>query len=271
MRVENNLIKEDTYTTPENRKRYLADRLCFGNRFHFYLRNFFIFFQTGMCARRKHLDASMQTYYSNKNFKLTEGCGGKIHISGLKNLDVTDGKPVIMMGNHMSLLETAIFNAIIGPHLDFTYVIKKSLLKVPFFGDIMRSINAIPLTRKNPREDLKMVLREGKKILKSGKSIMLFPQGTRSEDFSPEKFNSIGIKLARSAGVPIIPFALKTDFLANGKFLRDLGPIRRDRKIYFKFGEPFMVKGNGREELLKVIEFMEKNIKAWRKEESENS
>ncbi len=267
MRVENNLFKEDSYTTPENTRRYLVDRLCLGNRFHFYLRNFFIFFKTGKCARNNKLDAYHQVYYSNKNVKLTEGCGGKIHISGLKNLDNTGGKPVIMMGNHMSLLETAVFHAIIRPHLDFTFVIKKSLLKIPFFGDIMRSLEAIPLTRKNPREDLKTVLKEGRRLLKAGKSIILFPQGTRSEDFSPEKFNSIGIKLAKSAGVPVIPFALKTDFLANGKILRDLGPIRRERKIYFNFGKPFMIEGNGREELLKVIDFMAKNIKKWRQQE----
>ncbi|QSH42152.1 lysophospholipid acyltransferase family protein [Lentisphaerota bacterium ZTH] len=270
MRVENNLFTKDSYTTPENTKRWLSDRLCLGNRFHFYLRNFFIFFQTGRCARRHQLDAFNQVHYSNKNFKLTEGCGGKINIIGLNNLDATSGSPVIMMGNHMSLLETAVFHSIIRPHLDFTFVIKKSLLKIPYFGDIMRSLEAIPLTRSNPREDLKTVLKEGKRLLKAGKSIILFPQGTRSEDFSPEKFNSIGIKLAKSAGVPVIPFALKTDFLANGKFLRDLGPIRRDRKIYFKFGKPFKIEGNGRDELLKVIKFMEENIKKWRQQETGN-
>lgn len=108
---------------------------------------------------------------------------------------------MVLIGNHMSLLETALFHAVAREYLDFTFVIKQSLLTVPFFRDIMRSLGAIPVGRENPRDDLRAVLGDGKKVLESGRSIIIFPQSTRSETFDAAKFNSIGIKLAKSAGV----------------------------------------------------------------------
>jgi 1-acyl-sn-glycerol-3-phosphate acyltransferase len=96
---------------------------------------------------------------------------------------------------------------------------------------------------------------EGKKRLEAGKSIVLYLQSTRSAEFNPKRFNSIGVKLPKEAKVSIIPFALKTDFLANGKWVKDLGPIQRNKKVYFEFGEPIKVSGHGKEEHQKIIEF----------------
>ncbi|MFA7229851.1 MAG: lysophospholipid acyltransferase family protein [Victivallaceae bacterium] len=263
MSCKNNLFEGDSYDTPADAHRSWLDKLLLGCRFHFYLKNFYIFCQTGKCARRGELDQEQQVFFSNKNIRLVESCGGRIHLRGLDNLREVAGRPVILMGNHMSSLETALFHAIVRPHLDFTFVIKQSLLNLPYFGDIMRSLKAIPVGRANPREDLKAVLTLGKATLAEGRSIILFPQATRSEQFSPENFNSIGIKLARSADVEIIPFALKTDFLGNGTIMRDLGPIRRDRDVYFEFGKPMKIVGNGKGEHKQIIDFTLGKLKEW--------
>lgn len=262
------LFNEDSYSTPENTRLFILNRLLFGWRFYFYFRNFLVFCQSGNCAKHGRLDKDHQIYYSNKNVKLVEGCGGKIELRGLDNLKKVDGEAVILMGNHMSLLETALFHAIVRPHIDFTFVIKQSLLKVPYFGHIMRSLKAIPVGRDNPREDLKAVLGDGKKILQEGRSIILFPQSTRSETFNPDSFNSIGIKLAKSAGVKVIPFALKTDFLGNGKFFRDFGPVRPERKIHFEFAEPITIQGNGKEEQQQIIDFVGSRLAEWNAQEN---
>jgi len=258
-----NLFPNDSYDTPDNMKRDSFDKyLSFGSRWYFYLRNFYIFFQSGNCGKRGELTGERQVFYSNKNIRLIERCGGKIHLRGLNNLSKVDGA-VMLIGNHMSLLETAIFHAIVRPRRDFTFVIKEGLLKVPFFGNIMRSLDAIAIGRANPRDDLKIVLTRGKEILLSGRSIILFPQSTRSEVFDPRKFNSIGVKLAKNAGVPVIPFALKTDFLGNGKYLKDFGPIRRDHDVYFEFGEPINVTGDGKETHQQVIAFVKSRLSSW--------
>ncbi|MCI7644173.1 MAG: 1-acyl-sn-glycerol-3-phosphate acyltransferase [Lentisphaeria bacterium] len=257
------LFKGDNYDTPESVKRSWFDRLVLGCRINFYWRNFMIFKKTGALGRQGKLDRFSEVFYSNQNIKIVESCGGKFHLSGLNNVHNLHGEPVVIIGNHMSLLETAIMHAIIGPDLKFTFVIKEALLRVPYFGDIMRSMEAIPVGRDNPREDLRTVLNRGKELLQQGRSIIIFPQSTRSEIFEPDKFNSIGVKLAKSAGVRVLPMALKTDFLENGKYLRDIGRVRRDRPICFAFGEPLTVEGNGKETQEKIIEFILANLTRW--------
>ncbi|MBS5530583.1 1-acyl-sn-glycerol-3-phosphate acyltransferase [bacterium] len=244
-------------------------RLSLGSRWYFYLNNFGIFARTGRCGRRGRLDKERQIYFSNKNFRLVEKCGGRIHLRGLENLRDVSGEPVVLIGNHMSLLETALFHAVAREYLDFTFVIKQSLLTVPFFRDIMRSLGAIPVGRENPRDDLRAVLGDGKKVLESGRSIIIFPQSTRSETFDAAKFNSIGIKLAKTAGVRVLPFALKTDFLGNGKYLRDMGPVRPKRGVYFEFAPARAVEGNGQALQQEIIGFIQSRLASWQAMDSE--
>lgn len=263
------LFAGDAYDTPESMRKSMLYRLSLGSRWYFYLNNFGIFARTGRCGRRGRLDKERQIYYSNKNFRLVEKCGGRIHLRGLENLRDVSGEPVVLIGNHMSLLETALFHAVAREYLDFTFVIKQSLLTVPFFRDIMRSLGAIPVGRENPRDDLRAVLGDGKKVLESGLSIIIFPQSTRSETFDAAKFNSIGIKLAKSAGVRVLPFALKTDFLGNGKYLRDMGPVRPKRGVYFEFAPARAVEGNGQALQQEIIGFIQSRLASWQAMDSE--
>ena len=263
------LFAGDAYDTPESMRKSMLYRLSLGSRWYFYLNNFGIFARTGRCGRRGRLDKERQIYYSNKNFRLVEKCGGRIHLRGLENLRDVSGEPVVLIGNHMSLLETALFHAVAREYLDFTFVIKQSLLTVPFFRDIMRSLGAIPVGRENPRDDLRAVLGDGKKVLESGRSIIIFPQSTRSETFDAAKFNSIGIKLAKTAGVRVLPFALKTDFLGNGKYLRDMGPVRPERGVYFEFAPARAVEGNGQALQQEIIGFIQSRLASWQAMDSE--
>lgn len=263
-----NLFPNDTYDTPDDAKRSCWDRMLCGGRWYFYFKNFLIFSRSGRCARRGELDGYHQIFYSNQNIRLIEDCGGKIHLRGLNHLRAVAGRPVVLIGNHMSLLETAIFHAIARPYLDFTFVIKQELMRIPQFSDIMRGLRAIEVGRENPREDLRHVLEAGKATLESGRSIIIFPQSTRSESFDPEKFNTIGIKLAKSAGVPVLPFALKTDFLANGRWIRDLGPIRREKEVWFEFAPAIELSGNGKDAHSRIIEFIQSRLAAWYSQQS---
>lgn len=267
MEIEEYLFPNDSYDTPKECKRSWRDKIFLNSRIYFYWCNFKTFVQTGIIGVKGKLDAKAQTRLSNRNIKLIEACGGKIHIRGLNNIDNRATDSVVLIGNHMSLLETAVFHAILRSRIDFTFVIKESLLNVRYFGDIMRALGAIPVSRKNPKEDFKQVITLGKKTLASGKSVLLFPQSTRSSKFNPEQFNSIGVKLAKSANVQIIPFALKTDFIQNGRFLRDMGPLDRSQEVWFEFGEPMNVQGSGKEELQATIDFIEDRLSKWNKGE----
>jgi 1-acyl-sn-glycerol-3-phosphate acyltransferase len=173
--------------------------------------------------------------------------------------------PVVFISNHMSDLETFVFPCIIAPIKETTYIVKESLVANPIFGPVMRSRNPIALARKNPRQDLIKVINEGKDILASGTSIIIFPEGTRQVEFSPEKFNSLGIKLAKESGVPVIPIAIKTDFFGIGKLVKDLGPVRRKEPVCISFGEPITITGNGKAEQKQVIDFISDKVNEFKK------
>ncbi len=254
----------DRYDTPEDAPKSAVFRLLGKSRWYFYFYNFGTFCRTGRCGRRGELTKEKQIAFSNENFNLVERCGGRIHLRGLENLKALGNRPVVLIGNHMSLLETALFHAVAREYVDFTFVIKQALLEVPFFRDIMTSLEAIPVGRANPRDDLKAVLGDGKARIEAGRSVIIFPQSTRSEEFDPGAFNSIGIKLAKSAGVPVVPFALKTDFLANGRYLKDLGPVRPEREVWFEFAPAREVEGNGHALQQEIIAFIQGRLAEWR-------
>ena len=183
----------------------------------------------------------------------------------MENIDKSPG-PVLYISNHMSTLETMIFPGIIAPHREVTFVVKESLVKHPLFGDVMRSRNPIVVGRADPRKDFEAVMNGGIELLLKGSSIIIFPQSTRSLEFKPEEFNSLGVKLARKAGVEIVPVAIKTDFWGNGKWIKEIGPLDNKKPIHIKFGEPFPVTGNGKEENQKIIDFIQSSLDEWNAE-----
>lgn len=191
-----------------------------------------------------------------------EGVGARFEITGLDNISALEG-PCVFISNHMSTLETFVLPAIIEPVKDVTFVVKQGLVDYPVFKYVMRSRDPVTVGRTNPREDLRAVLEGGADRLKAGRSVIIFPQTTRASVFDPETFNTIGIKLARKADVPVIPIALKTDAWDNGRFLKDFGKIDPAKKVYFAFGRPFRIKGRGDEEHKEVLEFISGKLKEW--------
>jgi 1-acyl-sn-glycerol-3-phosphate acyltransferase len=193
---------------------------------------------------------------------LIEKTGGKFHIEGIENIGQTN-EPVVFISNHMSTLETMVFPGIIAPIRPVTFVVKESLTKHPVFGPLMRSREPIVVGRLDPRKDFETVMTQGAELLSKGVSIVIFPQSTRSIIFKPEEFNSLGVKLAKKAGVDIVPVAIKTDFWGNGSIIKDLGPIDRHKPVNMVFGEPIKISGNGKEEAQKVIDFIKSHLVSW--------
>ncbi len=194
--------------------------------------------------------------------KVLENVGCHIQLNGMHHIDSLD-KPCIFIANHMSTLETFLLPGIIRPRRPVTFIIKDGLMRTPLFKDVLATRDVIVVGRSNPREDLKLVLEEGKKRLDSGLSLIIFPQSTRAVEFNPRKFNSIGVKLAKQSGYPIVPLALKTDAWAQGKLIKDFGPIYPNRTIHFTFGEPISVIEQGKTEQAQICSFIEEHLKKW--------
>jgi len=189
------------------------------------------------------------------------GVGGRIIVENLDVLRRLNG-PCIVVANHMSSLETLVVPSIIMPVIPMTFVAKQSLLKYPWLGPVLEGNRAIIVGRANPRDDLRIMSTETHERLSRGVSVVVFPQTTRSAIFSPEHFNSIGAKLARREGVPLVPLALKTDFWSNGKRFKDLGRIDPKLDVRFRFGEPIDAT-NEKEAHQKAIDFIKSALAEW--------
>ena len=196
-------------------------------------------------------------------FKSLEATGVQIDISGIDNIRPEDG-PVVIVGNHMSMMETLILPVILQPIRDVTFVVKESLLSYPVFKHVMRSRNPVAVTRTNPRQDFKIVMSEGCERLKNGTSVIVFPQTTRSHSFDSEQMSSIAVKLAKKAQVPIVPLALKTDAWQNGRKFKDFGTLDLEKTAYFSFGQPIVVETKGDTEQAAVNSFIEKKLEEWK-------
>lgn len=215
-------------------------------------------------AKKGLYDTEAWRLSSLRVMQALERTGLKITISGIEHLQSLNS-PCVVVGNHVSMMDTVVLPAIISQEIPLTFIIKQSLMDYPVFKHVMRSRNPIALGRTNARDDLRTVMVEGKKRLADGTSIMVFPQTTRGAGFDPKRFNSIGVKLALKAGVPVVPIAVKTDAWTNGKLIKDLGKIHPDISTHFAFGAPIIIEDKGREEQQQVIQFISGKIDSWQR------
>jgi len=256
----NCLTAESQYRTPERPGSSMA---AWFPGVVFYAKAFGVVYRAAGLAKKDLYDNQRWIESSITTIRALESVGGRFEFQGL---DVVKrlGSPCVFIGNHMSILETFVLPCLIVPHRNVTFVVKESLITYPLFGHVMRSRNPVVVGRENPREDLRLVLEEGQKRLEADISIVIFPQTTRSVEFDPKKFNSLGVKLAKRCNVPVVPFALKTDAWGLGRRLKDFGRICPEKTVHIHFGEPMTVQGSGKEEHSRVVEFIEKNLAEWR-------
>ncbi len=228
----------------------------------FYFRLICTVISAGRLAKKNRYDSLDWIESSYTVMQRLEQAGIRIEISGIDNLEKVKG-PVVIIGNHMSMMETLILPVMVQPIRPVTFIVKEALLAYPVFQHVLRSQNPIAVTRTNPRQDLKTVLSEGLDRLSSDISIIVFPQTTRSHTFDAKQMSSIGVKLAKKAGVPVVPLALKTDCWQNGERIKDFGRLDAAKTAHFAFGEPIIVEGKGDAEHEAVNAFITQKLKEW--------
>lgn len=221
-------------------------------------------------AARGECDDAAWAYSSAWVGDLMERMGCPVEVDGMDAIDATE-EACIFVANHMSTLETFMLPGIIRPRRPVTFVVKESLVTMPIFGPVMRSRDPIVVGRKNPREDLAAVLEGGAERLSRGISLVIFPQSTRSLTFDEKHFNSIAVKLARKAGAPLVPLALKTDAWGQGKKIKELGPVKPGMPVRYRFGAPLRVAGTGREEQAAICAFIAGTLADWQSKDGINA
>ncbi|NOZ61022.1 MAG: 1-acyl-sn-glycerol-3-phosphate acyltransferase [Calditrichaeota bacterium] len=224
-----------------------------------------VVFRSSSLAKKGKYDNEAWMDASYQVLRALEKRGATFEITGIDHLQKLNS-PCVIIGNHMSMMETIVMASIVQPIKNITFIVKQSLLDYPVFKHIMRSRDPIAVTRTNPRQDLKAVLEGGLEKIKKGISIIVFPQTTRTVNFDPDQFSTIGVKLAQKANAPIIPLAVKTDAWGNGKWLKDFGKIDPAKPVKFAFGPPIQVKEKGSDAHEAVKDFIISKLKEWEKE-----
>ncbi len=130
-------------------------------------------------------------------------CGIKVRVSGLGNLD-TD-VPRIYMTNHQSFFD--IFALLACLPVNFKFILKQELMKLPVLGPAMRKAGYIGIERGDPRKAVKSMNQAAERI-KNGASVLIFPEGTRSPDGRLGQFKKGGFSLAIKSGCDIVPVAI---------------------------------------------------------------
>jgi len=256
-----NVIEGDSYSTGSPSRKFLDILLRPGN-LYFYACAFKHINDFAKVCKAGNYTFEGLAEHSRRVLQTVENCGGQVEIDGLNNLSTS---PKVYVANHMSSLETVTLAYVMQQAGPLIFVVKESLMTYPVFGHIMHGMNCIPMTRSNPIQDLKTLLKDGGEMLKNGISVIIFPQKTRGVEFIGEEFNSIGCKLARRAGVPIQPFALDTSFWGKGKKVSDYGPIERSSKVRFSFGEPMAIDGKNEKTVHEnCIKFIEDKLTSWK-------
>ncbi|MBO7194765.1 MAG: 1-acyl-sn-glycerol-3-phosphate acyltransferase [Alistipes sp.] len=124
-------------------------------------------------------------------------------IDGLENIE--KGKPYVMVLNHQSGFD--IFAAYKIP-LNFRWVSKREVFKVPFMGWLLPIHGDIPIERGNASAAMAKVIRDGKLWLSRGASVAIFPEGTRSKTGEINRFKAGAFNLAAEAKVDVLPIVM---------------------------------------------------------------
>jgi 1-acyl-sn-glycerol-3-phosphate acyltransferase len=127
----------------------------------------------------------------------------RVEVIGAENVLV--GKPQIFMANHQSDFDIFIVLGFIPGQ--FRWIAKKELFKIPLFGQAMRNAGYIEIDRHHHEKALKSLDLATVKI-REGKSVMTFPEGTRSKDGTIKPFKQGMFHLAIKAGVPVVPVSI---------------------------------------------------------------
>ncbi|MGK3964259.1 lysophospholipid acyltransferase family protein [Sorangium sp. So ce118] len=165
----------------------------------------------------------------------------EIEVSGLEN--VPPGV-FVYCSNHQSLLDILALGAVLPG--DFKWAAKRSLMKIPFLGWHLQLAGHVPVDRTVGSRAAAEAIARFEQVLREGKPLLVFPEGTRSEDGVLRSFKNGGFYAAVRAGVPVVPVAIDGTHLLMKKGALDTGDGTM-RRIRVCVGAPLTVRPDGRE------------------------
>jgi 1-acyl-sn-glycerol-3-phosphate acyltransferase len=167
---------------------------------------------------------------------ILRSCGVRVEVDGIERLPRDRG--CVYMSNHQSVFDTVAIVATLP--VRWSFVAKRELTWIPFFGWALRLGHQIIVDRRNRESSVRSLARAAERV-RAGTNVIIFPEGTRSPDASLGEFKSGGFHLAIQAGAPIVPIAVSGSWRITPK--RSLR-IESGR-VLVRYGEPIPTQGLG--------------------------
>jgi len=148
--------------------------------------------------------------------------GIKVEVEGLTNIDPS--KSYVYMSNHRSNFDIPVLLGCLP--IQFRWLAKAELFKIPIFGRAMSGAGYVKIDRSNRVSAFKSIDQVAAKM-KNGVSVMIFPEGTRSEDGDVKPFKKGGFVMAVDTGAPIVPVILRgtRSIMAKGSWRINPGDV----------------------------------------------
>ena len=128
-------------------------------------------------------------------------CGVRYRVIGREHFPK---QPCIVLSKHQSAWETLAYQVILPPQV---WVLKRELLRVPFFGWGLAMMSPIAIDRGSASRALKQMVEQGRRRLADGWWIVVFPEGTRIAPGKRGRYHPGGAWLACKTGAPVVPIA----------------------------------------------------------------
>lgn len=156
--------------------------------------------------------------------------GLKIVVEGEDKLD--PHKRYVFVANHQSALDIPVIMAGLKHYVSF--IAKKELFMIPFFGWGISAMGHIRIDRSNPRKAKLSLDKAVHQLQKNNCSLILFPEGTRSPDGKVMEFKQGSFALALQAGVQVVPLSIRDAMIRLPKKSMKIDP----GTIYLHVGDP---------------------------------
>jgi len=163
--------------------------------------------------------------WSNSIFTLLRLiCGIRIVIEGKEHMP---DEACVVVAKHQSAAETVAMPILVPP---YTWILKRELFNIPFFGWALALMGTIGIRRGSPRAAIKQVIQDGCEKLNEDRWVVIFPEGTRAAVGTTGNYQPGGVILAQKAKVGLLPMAHNA-----GAVWPKRGFIKKPGTITFRF------------------------------------
>jgi 1-acyl-sn-glycerol-3-phosphate acyltransferase len=179
--------------------------------------------------------------------------GVRVHTEGVNQIQATTA--FIYIPNHTSFFD--IFSLLGYLPVDFKFILKEELMRVPLLNWGMKKAGYISISRSSPAK-ARRALKGAVNMIKKGTSLVIFAEGTRSYDGNLQPLKRGAFQLAVTSGAPIVPVAIKggNEIMAKGSFKLKKGTIR------ITVARPISTKDYTREQVPELMGSVADSIKA---------